>query len=369
MAGCSCCGQEGGLLTCVCGRAVYCDVRCQRSAWQEHRLHCPTVAQVQVQGKGAALVATRRIRKGQAIVLEEPLLNFPGKDIDLFLETFAQLPQEKKLQYLSLYDPGPSSSSMDGVDDLEGMVRNFFSGRESALILAGLAAWRILWANGVTVGLVGQQKVKAVYPTVSRINHSCAPNAVFGLVGEGFTMAITAVREITRNEEISLNYIGTEEGGLLASRQERRRLLAASWKFLCQCRICSLEGEQRRRNEALREKLRGYREELAGFVCPDLEHVSLALELSLQRVARLRELGEEVLPGLPGAFMDCYGQARAVSHYGGQPKVSPAVLEAEAVSVASHLGPSLQHIVMVAKQEADQLVDSWEAAKSLKMKT
>ena len=51
------------------------------------------------------------------------------------------------------------------------------------------------------------------------------------------------------------------------------------------------------------------------------------------------------------------------------PQVSPAVLEAEAVSVASSLGPSLQHIVMVAKQEADQLVDSWEAAKALKMKT
>ena len=260
--------------------------RCQRASWQSHRLHCPTVTQVQVQGKGAALVATRRIRKGHTIVLEEPLLTFPGKDIDLFLEMFAQLPQEKKLQYLSLYDPAPSASGKEeSVEDLEGMVQSFFSGRESALILAGLAAWRILWANGVTVGLVGQQKVKAVYPTVSRINHSCASNAVFGLVGEGFTMAITAVREITRKEEISLNYIGTEEGGLLASRQERRRLLAASWKFVCQCRVCGLEGEQRRRNEEVRERLRDYRAELVGCVSPDLEHVSQALELSLQRVA------------------------------------------------------------------------------------
>ena len=46
---------------------------------------------------------------------------------------------------------------------------------------------------------------------------------------------------------------------LLASRQERRRLLAASWKFVCQCRVCGLEGEQRRRNEEVRERLRGYR--------------------------------------------------------------------------------------------------------------
>ena len=359
MSHCSFCGKAGELLPCSCGKVSYCGPACQKSGWPLHRLACPLVACRSVEGRGLALLATRRIRPGRRLVLEEPLLTFAGKDMNLFLETFAKLASEKKLLFLSLYDPGPASDSKkeDGAEKLEKLIKDSFSDQDGLLIMKGLQAWRILWVNGVSVGQLGEEKIKAVYPTVSRINHSCGANAVFGLVGETLTMAITAIQEIAKGEEVTLNYIGTE--GLLASQLERRRQLERSWGFRCSCRVCGLEAEDLARNERQRKELRGYKEEVARWVKPDVESVTKALEISLRRMDTMREMGMEVVAALPYALVEAYGQAKAVWWWGGEPVMSPGCLLEEATSLAAILGPSVQRLVREAREEVDIVIEGW----------
>ena len=99
---CSFCGKTGEVLACSCGQVCYCGPVCQKSGWPLHRLACPLVVCRSVEGRGLALLATRRIRPGRRLVLEEPLLTFAGKDMNLLLETFAKLASEKKLVPVSV---------------------------------------------------------------------------------------------------------------------------------------------------------------------------------------------------------------------------------------------------------------------------
>ena len=354
------------MLRCSCRGAVYCGVRCaplllpsrcQRAAWRLHRPLCPPVALAEVAGRGLGLLATRAIRPAAVVVREQPLLVFAGRRLDRFLETFARLPAASKEALLALYEPG-----MEGrlEEELEEAMEQAFTSSDSRMIRAGLRAWRILWTNGVAVGEEGAEQVKAVYPTVARMNHSCRPSAVFGLEEGGRTMVITACRGVARGEELLVNYIGTE--GLLAAREERRRLLAASWGFECRCEVCSKEGEEAARNEEVRRRLREYREEVSRWVSPDPAHVARALALSLERVALMEELGAEVAAALPLALMEAYGQARVVQFYGGAPAVAPGELEDKAGRAAAALGPTTRALVRAARQEAEDLIAGWADA-------
>ena len=328
--------------------------RCQRAAWRLHRALCPPVALAEVEGRGLGLLATRALRPAAVVVREQPLVVFAGRQLDRFLETFAKLPASSKEALLALYEPG-----MEGrlEEELEEVMEQAFTSTDSSMIRAGLRAWRILWTNGVAVGVEGAEKVKAVYPTVARINHSCRPTAVFGLEEGSVTMVITVCQAVAKGEELLVNYIGTE--GLLAGREERRRLLQASWGFVCRCEVCRMEGEQGGRNEEVRRRLREYRGEVSRWVRPEPAHVARALSLSLERVGLMEELGAEVAAALPLALMEAYGQARVVQFYGGAPAAAPGELEERAGRAAATLGPTARALVRAARQEAEELIAGW----------
>lgn len=107
---------------------------------------------------------------------------------------------------------------------------------------------------------------EALFDTVSRINHSCSPNARFDLVvqqacvsaepdgaadGPGspprdFPLSpmhilncIVASRDIRAGEEVCISYIPVRCGLPVA---ERRRDLRAHWDFDCDCQLCMEEG-------------------------------------------------------------------------------------------------------------------------------
>ena len=62
------------LKSCVCKKVSYCSKECQAKDWKTHKPSCPPFIIKESPGKGKGLFATRRIKEGQIIVDEYPLL-------------------------------------------------------------------------------------------------------------------------------------------------------------------------------------------------------------------------------------------------------------------------------------------------------
>ena len=132
--------------------------------------------QVSIPGKGLGLVATASLPVGTTIIEESPLIlvehvgvgssSYKLKDI---VTKFRCLTEEQKNQVLSLHDPGPTS--FIGKD----MPLSDFPDETEKKVL------RIFAANCISFCGHPDRNVKksGVYKTISRINHSCAPNAAW----------------------------------------------------------------------------------------------------------------------------------------------------------------------------------------------
>lgn len=87
----------------------------------------------------------------------------------------------------------------------------------------------------------------AVFPLLSRINHSCAPNAAWSYIGGGGSggdgggdtrrIAVRALRPIAEGEQVLVSYLSAQ-ASLALSREERRAVFRDSWGFVCRCRVC-----------------------------------------------------------------------------------------------------------------------------------
>ncbi|CAK9054958.1 unnamed protein product [Durusdinium trenchii] len=73
-----------------------------------------------------------------------------------------------------------------------------------------------------------------IFWTMSRINHSCAPNCVFSAAPNRW--GLRSVRPISAGEEITISYLGEE---LLLPTVQRQWLLWRSKCFICGCRRCA----------------------------------------------------------------------------------------------------------------------------------
>ena len=67
------------LKTCVCKKASYCSRECQAQDWKNHKPSCPPFIIRESPGKGRGLFATRKIKEGQIILDEYPLLALSGE--------------------------------------------------------------------------------------------------------------------------------------------------------------------------------------------------------------------------------------------------------------------------------------------------
>ncbi|CZR52870.1 uncharacterized protein PAC_02747 [Phialocephala subalpina] len=73
-----------------------------------------------------------------------------------------------------------------------------------------------------------------LYPETSLINHDCRPNTLYYHDTSTLIHATYASRTILPGEEITITYIN-----ILQPRSERRAVLKQTWKFDCQCSLCS----------------------------------------------------------------------------------------------------------------------------------
>ncbi|KAG2437690.1 hypothetical protein HYH02_011069 [Chlamydomonas schloesseri] len=75
-----------------------------------------------------------------------------------------------------------------------------------------------------------------LWPAFSLINHSCAPVASYGLVGD--VMVVRAAADLSPGQQVTISYSGRRALAPLAA---RRAYLLRHYGFLCACERCSLE--------------------------------------------------------------------------------------------------------------------------------
>ena len=131
-----------------------------------------------------------------------------------------------------------------------------------------------------------------VFPTASRINHSCVPNLQIHYIPSTKTLVAHAVRHINKGEELTINY----SSRVLIPRQQRTDIFDRCG-FKCVCRACT--GPQAAASEERREAIRALEYDLEAFERPDkyVPHLGIprtpqqALEVAELLIQLLREEG------------------------------------------------------------------------------
>ncbi|PPJ52246.1 hypothetical protein CBER1_10515 [Cercospora berteroae] len=180
----------------------------------------PLFTQQEIPGKGKGLVANRSIPAGTLLISEEPLFtteslqdaNTVEKDLAAIVKA---LPKKGQRAFLSLH--------------------NNFKGEPNPFS-------NIVRSNGYPLG--PSSGIGGIFPLVSRINHSCLPNAQHAWNSTQNRMLVHAVREIEEDEELTLSYLN---GGPSATRQE---ILKQNFRFTCACELCSLSPQQLKSSDA-----------------------------------------------------------------------------------------------------------------------
>ena len=240
-------------------------------------------------GKGVGCVAVKSIKKGTLLVREHPQLFLSDKEIledpnipilQEFLQIakgvimgFLEMSREDQENYMKLHNNYASDNWS------QRMVASYRSVMQATDQMTfpniskekAFKVWGIYKTNGVE---------KGVCLKMSRLNHSCRPNADWFWNEDTNTLDVRAVRKIKAGEEITLCYI------TLWARKERRTELKQDWNFDCDCEACDLTKEQ---IEDEAESIAAYEKERA-----KKERIEAAKVRSLDSELFLNLLREEV---------------------------------------------------------------------------
>ncbi|KAH9825201.1 asparagine synthase-domain-containing protein [Melampsora americana] len=170
--------------------------------------------------KGMGVLAARQIKTGELIIGERPIMILPERLECLNQRTLDQV-------HFMIFDQMPFVNQLA----LSALSSN---GAEHPIVSK-------IWNNEICLelGNTSEQNTcpytySAVYPTISRCNHDCAPNSRWHFDAASFTLNLCAVREIQADEQITVSYIHH-----LIPKAERVAKLKEKWGFECDCRACT----------------------------------------------------------------------------------------------------------------------------------
>ena len=202
------------LLSCVCKKVSYCSKECQTKDWKIHKPSCPPYIIRESSGKGRGLFATRKIKAGQVILEEYPLLVLSDAGIsvrEFRVYHYPHIDDETKAKILQLNDPAENLKILDA-ETVEKLLRknpNMMLWKEARSDEIS-KIYRIL--NDNHIGICEKEELyniseAGLYHNFSRVNHSCVPNTVWSWVmGDFRKHQVRAIMTIEKNEEILVTY-------------------------------------------------------------------------------------------------------------------------------------------------------------------
>jgi SET domain len=245
--------------------------------------------------KGLGVFAKELIPRGTRIFSEQPLLAIrPGRDAGDIYSASRILAPEDRRRFLGL-----STHITKELKVLRWSQAAWYTVKHTAFSIFGKLGGKgvISWPNvkeHVTVLSIfrnnafnlGSSKFgQAVFPRISRINHSCIPNAQGNFHEELGRFNIHATRDIMPDEELTLNYL--HEHG--AARESRQLRLLNGYGFTCECPACDLSLSRARHGEERRVKMH---EQLAKYVEGIASGAAQGVEAELETVQRFIQLLE-----------------------------------------------------------------------------
>ena len=268
-----------------CHSVYYCSKACQSAHHKSHKSNCKSSFEiVDVIGKGKGMVATRLIPAGSLILSESPILvsdiitgvHEMSSHWKILCDTVSNLETKKKNQFLSLHNARP---------DLQ---------------LLGLFG-----SNSITIPKLGSDSTEpgrpkaAIFPTLSRINHSCSPNVVWSWNKQRNKEEMRAIVDITTGSEMMASYVN-----ILLPSNIRREELAYKYNFNCECQICSLCSDNLKSSDLKRKKVIEFQSEVKEMI--KWGQIKHAYEKSLDILKIAINLGSEAYSVLPQLYLDSY---------------------------------------------------------------
>ena len=193
-----------------------------------------------IEGKGLGVVATRDITCGERLIAEPPLFTFFSSSAEQYKD-----------------------SAVHAVDSLPERERAVFNSLHNAKIWPEASHPRAEVLGTVATNCIDLDglSVSAIFATISRFNHSCAPNVEWTWNDNIEVETIHANRDIACGEELCVSYMEShvthklnEDPSLCSSRDVRRAYLKETWGFACSCSACTLTGEERTKSDKRRRE-------------------------------------------------------------------------------------------------------------------
>ncbi|PBK71581.1 SET domain-containing protein [Armillaria solidipes] len=190
-------------------------------------------------GKGLGMFATRKIKMGDLIIDERPLMVVSLSPVGLPGVPMREgLTPEEKYQYLLNHSENVMRSVFGRMSEESKNV--FMDLRNSHLHDGSGPILGVVRTNGYGLGDDLKDKTikhkvgryTSVYKDLSRVNHSCSPNTHRKFYMSSFSMQLRAARDIEEGEEIFTTYTG-----ILRPAAERAEALLP-YGIKCTCRAC-----------------------------------------------------------------------------------------------------------------------------------
>ncbi|KAJ6589923.1 hypothetical protein DFH09DRAFT_976430 [Mycena vulgaris] len=263
-------------------------------------------------GKGVGLFSTRRLKAGDHILTERPLLvaargvgvAYPAhftreqyfqhalNELEAHFEVaFNRMDPAAKAAFMEL----TNSHKEDGSGPIVGRVRT------NALALDGLRP-------GVTGDIASYS---AVCKDISRLNHSCSPNTALLFDMPSFSYQLFAVRDVAKGEEFTYQYTPVD-----CSAAERNKALK-SYDFVCVCTACT----DAPASDARRLALRKFYPDIAKWALDPALADDWLIAQCLEHLALIADEGLEMIPlhlDIVTALMEvhiCLGDAQGASEW------------------------------------------------------
>lgn len=244
--------------------------------------------------KGLGVFATRHIPAFTRIISEKPLISIAqGDDLPQISQQYEELPSEVKVQYMQYHiEDRPERADLL----TKKLAQRGYTSAEVSLMVQVASVFQGNAFNVPTVDAQGKQTVKrALFPTVARLNHSCAPNAHSYFNHVTNSMDVHTLSDVREDEELEISYFN-----LLLPRPQRAER-ANAWQFKCTCPVCAGPDSLSSQLEVRRQRIRAletlYLNNIASQDFDRGQHI-----FEMEEMVTLAKQESALFPQLPKAY-------------------------------------------------------------------